>query len=733
MATLYYGNNSVMDLHVETLAALRRLPSSWDVILNLRPVTGQTARELDAVVLTGRAVHVLEFKRRRAPIQIVTESRWLCEGHEIRNSVLGGESPAEQVRNSAEAFKESLKVHFPRLRDRVLPCVVLERFNPQSRKGTPADFMPQDRWHEVGWAKVIHGLRDLETLLKRREENLTADISDADRRNFRRHFGAKPLGELTVQGHALLLDSHTRLQHTTLRFTTVSTGQVAEVTTDANGGFELQGLPMEPIEVTVPDLPDLRVLPGSTFKANTELLIMHVFLVGPQVSEAQVREWLERELGQVRQDVEAVLDLAGDAGEKVARLDQQVAEMQRTIDTLLTVPNADDNSTLMATVDGLVEKLEALERQRRQVDAAAFLDADLVRRDALGPLEAHLSVLDERLSAVESRLGTVAATAAQAQRDASGAYRRAQDLTVKVDDVVERVQTAERTSEEAGQQARGAYRKAEHLEFRVERVYDTARTAHTTAERAEQQAGHAARQAQASATSATHAAQASSQSAQEAAFSREAQEGLLALERTKYLTEEERRAKRAEALKLSSIVGAAGGIISMQPIPFADNVILTPMQIWLVVRIGQIYGQSMTQDAALKLLGTLGFGFAAQHATVALYKLIPGLTFGLGPFTVFGFTVLLGAMTALFYERGRAASNAERRVLLGGIKSLLRDRTFAQEIKDMGTEAFSTFKANGSKTRPEDFKAVIDTLSERAKPIGDRIERELFGKEAGDP
>lgn len=164
----------------------------------------------------------------------------------------------------------------------------------------------------------------------------------------------------------------------------------------------------------------------------------------------------------------------------------------------------------------------------------------------------------------------------------------------------------------------------------------------------------------------------------------------------------------------------------MQPIPFADNVILPPMPMWLAVCIGQIYGQSMTQDAAPKLLGTLGFGFAAQHATVALYKLIPGLTFGLGPFTVFGFTVLLSAMTALFYERGRTASPAERRVLLSGIKKLLRGSTFAQEIKDMGTDAFNTFKANGSKTRPEDLKAVFDTLGERAKPIGDRIERELF-------
>ena len=170
-------------------------------------------------------------------------------------------------------------------------------------------------------------------------------------------------------------------------------------------------------------------------------------------------------------------------------------------------------------------------------------------------------------------------------------------------------------------------------------------------------------------------------------------------------------------------------MLSMQPIPFADNVILTPMQIWMVVRIGQIYGQGIGQDAALKLIGTMGFGFAAQHATIAMYRLVPGLSFGLGPFTVFGFTVLLGAATAMFYERGHMPDKREQGQLLQGIKHLLQDKAFTDEVKAMGVSAAQEFKERGSKPTAENLQAVFAAVSERARPIGERLEGKLFGND----
>lgn len=728
MASLYYANNGVIDLRPGTLDALRRLPKGWDVILNLRPTNGETARELDAVVITERAIHVLEFKRRKDPITIVSDSRWLCNGREIRNTVKGGESPAEQVYNSDQAFQEALTGKLAKLRQLTVPWVVLETFNARNRHGNEAHPMPADRWHDAGWVKVIHGLDHLGTLLARREENLPRCISDADAVQCRRHFGAKPLGQLTVQGVALMLDRRERLATARLAFTSTVNKVNFEVVTDEHGAFELQGLPLEPFEVEVPEYPALRVLPGSTFKAHTELLVMHLFLVQPQVSEEQVRTLLQGELKGVQQDVEAVVALAQDAEGRLARLEAQLQEARQSISAMLSIPDFQGNEVMQDTINTLAARVEHLERERRQAEALTYLDVEVFRHDALEPLRLELTALAERVQALE---GQVAA----AGEVATTAYRKAENLEFRVEDVYGRTTKAQQDATAARQQASSAYRKAEHLEFRVENVFETAKDARQTARQAKQQAGSAAKSAENSASAARqaqgHAARSEAEAAkaaQEAAVSREAQQGRLDFERSKYLTEEERRAKRAEALKLSAIVGAAGGILSMQPLPFADNVILAPMQIWLVVRIGQLYGQSIGQDAALKLIGTLGFGFAAQHATVAMYKFLPGLNFGLGPFTVFGFTVLLGAVTAMFYERGQMPDKAEQKAVLNGLRALLKDRAFATEIKDLGSAVGAEFKARGYKTRPDDLKAVFDTASERARPIGERLERELFGK-----
>lgn len=700
MASLYYANNGVMDLNSGTLEALRRLPKAWDVILNLRPLNGKTARELDAVVITQRAVHVLEFKRRKAPVTIVSDSCWLIGGREDRNRVQDGESPSEQVCNSAKAFQDVLTGKFTRLRPLTLPWVVLEVLNPANRVGS-AQSMPTHSWHDVGWAKVIHGLDHLETLLRRREQKMADCITDMDAEHFRRHFGAKPLGQLTTQGVALLLDSGEQLRDTELCLTTLNTRQVFKATTDGAGAFELQGMPMEPFEVTVPSLPELRVLPGATFKAHTELLVMHLFLVRPQVSEERVQELLGAELNRVRSDVDAVLELAQDAEQRVATLEGELAQTRQTIETLMDVSSTQGNEVMHQTINGLIAKVEELERQRRQVEAVTYLDPEVVRQDALAPLQAELQALATRVGALETRLDKVG-----------------------------------KTANRADQEARRVSQKTEKLAVRLEDVFGTATTAQHTARVAEERAGEAEKSADVSARHAHkaqgHAAMSEEEArraAEEAKVSREVQENELKFKQAVYLTEEERRQKRAEALKLSAIVGAAGGIISMQPIPFADNVILTPMQIWLVVRIGQFYGQSITQDAALKLLGTVGFGFAAQHATVALYKLVPGLTFGLGPFTVFGFTVLLGAATALFYERGSAPNKAEQKALIGGVKTLLKDRPFREEVMAMGRSVFNEFKVRGYKTGADDLKAVFDVAGEGARPIGERLERELFGKD----
>lgn len=71
--------------------------------------------------------------------------------------------------------------------------------------------------------------------------------------------------------------------------------------------------------------------------------------------------------------------------------------------------------------------------------------------------------------------------------------------------------------------------------------------------------------------------------------------------------------------------------IAIQPIPFADIIILTPVQIYMGSRIAAIRGVPVSESEAEEILkeivGALGLGFLAQYAAITIWKF---LTAGFG-------------------------------------------------------------------------------------------------------
>lgn len=635
----------------ETMAALRSLPERWQVILNARPTGAHHTREIDALVVTERALHLIEFKYRKGIAHIKSDAEWWFDGYPEK------QSPAIQAQQTADAFKTWLKGdgQLRNLQGGVLPWVVLERHDPLHRTGSTP--MREDRYYDVGFTKVISGVHRLQDLLLKREKydhkKLPWNgIDSHDARLLIEHMGAKPLDTLTIQGRVMTLEEGRGLEGIRLLIQSSVTqgpqlGFTCDVTTDEQGQFTVVGAPIGEFQVQVQGTEHLdgwTALPATPIQPQTSFALVTLYLVRPGLTESQIQNLLQTGLQETRRDVSDLQSWMLEQDDQRIQNEERLRLLEERAAQSLE-QEAPDLDAVWTELD----RLRADQHKLAQLDAA---DLRQLAADALTPLRTELAAVNTRLDDMTARVGVTERQAAQASQLATTSAQQA------------------RTASDASRQA-----------------------------------------------------------AEEARQSRVVQERRLDHEQTVHNLSEERRSKRTEALKLSAIVGAAGGILSMQPLPFADNVILAPMQIWLVVRIGQMYGQSVTQDAALKLLGTLGFGFAAQHATVAMYKLIPGLTFGLGPFTVFGFTVLLGAMTATFYERGQMPSKAEQKALLNSIKTLLKDKELAADIRQMGTVIAAEFKTRGYKTRAEDLQAVFGKASEQARPIGERLERELFGKD----
>jgi uncharacterized protein (DUF697 family) len=174
----------------------------------------------------------------------------------------------------------------------------------------------------------------------------------------------------------------------------------------------------------------------------------------------------------------------------------------------------------------------------------------------------------------------------------------------------------------------------------------------------------------------------------------------------KEITEIEHRTDITDDWKVSKIVHkscAVCAVIAIQPIPFADNFILTPTQAYFASRISAIRGvpvsESEASDWIKEIVGIVGMGITAQQIAIGVWKTI---TFGLGGFVtiplVYGLTYAIMKVSDVYFS---AKAKGQR----------LSD----EQIK-------STFKSGfeeGEKIAPEDSE-----LSNRGGFI-DRVAREF--------
>ena len=75
--------------------------------------------------------------------------------------------------------------------------------------------------------------------------------------------------------------------------------------------------------------------------------------------------------------------------------------------------------------------------------------------------------------------------------------------------------------------------------------------------------------------------------------------------------------------QVTHITCAACAAVAVQPIPFADIFILTPIQAYMGSRIAAIRGvpvsESEASEVIKEILGVIGMGFAAQQIAIGIW------------------------------------------------------------------------------------------------------------------
>lgn len=86
-----------------------------------------------------------------------------------------------------------------------------------------------------------------------------------------------------------------------------------------------------------------------------------------------------------------------------------------------------------------------------------------------------------------------------------------------------------------------------------------------------------------------------------------------------------------KVLRITHIACATCAGVAIQPIPFADIFVLTPIQAYFASRIAAIRGvpvsESDASDWIKEIIGIVGMGIIAQQIAIGIWKMI---TFGLG-------------------------------------------------------------------------------------------------------
>lgn len=113
---------------------------------------------------------------------------------------------------------------------------------------------------------------------------------------------------------------------------------------------------------------------------------------------------------------------------------------------------------------------------------------------------------------------------------------------------------------------------------------------------------------------------------------------------------------------ISTAAGMATAAVVVNPIPASDFVALSGIQIGMVIKLGALYGRSLTYQTAVEALTAMGAGFAARTLFQGVMSLLPpGAKQLLGGAFAAAATSGMGQTAKSYFKNGTVPSEAEIR------------------------------------------------------------------------
>ena len=100
--------------------------------------------------------------------------------------------------------------------------------------------------------------------------------------------------------------------------------------------------------------------------------------------------------------------------------------------------------------------------------------------------------------------------------------------------------------------------------------------------------------------------------------------------------------KKCNAIIHGASVAAAGAAAGLAQIPGSDNAAILPIQIAMTISLGEIFGKSLTKNAAITIIGTATASTVGRTVSQFLVGWIPGLGNAINAGTAASVTEALG-------------------------------------------------------------------------------------------
>jgi uncharacterized protein (DUF697 family) len=127
-----------------------------------------------------------------------------------------------------------------------------------------------------------------------------------------------------------------------------------------------------------------------------------------------------------------------------------------------------------------------------------------------------------------------------------------------------------------------------------------------------------------------------------------------------HATEEEKQRAVKDVIQICSTAAAA---VTIQPIPFMDMVLLSPIQIALVQSIARVYGHSLDKKSVLEILSTFGASLVTQGVIMSAAKFVPFIGWLVTTSMAYALTYAVGEVSDHYFKNGRGVPTEDLKTM----------------------------------------------------------------------